>query len=141
MPAPHRRAIGESLAKKIGSKTASRALDDRDNLVSARTRHAKKFEEVSEALERATGSDLERKADEVRRDFERSGHLTRFSEDVREGKAKPPVIVLTPQQPARYFFGQCLDCSVELWAHKPKPRVPLCEWCKDRREQKRRSVA
>ena len=133
MPAPHRRSHGPSLATKIDAKTSSRALDDRSKVLAARTRHAKKFEEVSAALEAATGSALERKAAETRRDYERGRQFQHFDNDVKRGRAKPPIVVLTPDAAPRYWLGHCLDCSVELWVHRPKPRVPLCTRCRDRR--------
>lgn len=128
MPAPHRRNKGESLAQHIatGTHAAPRHVEDRrDRLKGQQVRDAKKWE--------AAASDLEQRAAEVRRDYERGVALSRFDRAVREGRAKPPVIVLTPGLPARYYLGACLDCSRELWEHSPRPRVPICRQCRAKR--------
>ncbi|MBD8870927.1 hypothetical protein [Nocardioides donggukensis] len=132
MPAPHRRNHGETLAKKIDNNASNRGLDDRDNLVASRTRHAKKWEETASTLDRATRavSDLEQRAKQTRTDFERAGHLSRFSNDVRQHRARLPIVVLRPESPARYWLGYCLRCDLEMWVHRPKPRVPICGRCR-----------
>lgn len=43
---------------------------------------------------------------------------------------------LSPQ-PARYLLGHCLDCSRDLWEHSPRPRVPICRGCTNRRVSKK----
>lgn len=137
MPAPHRRNVGASLHEQISDHAAPRSIDSRrDRLVSARTRHAKKFEEVSEALERATGSDLEQRAEQARADYARARQLEHFESDVRRGRAKAPVVVLAPRAEPRYFLD-CIDCEWTIWLHRPEPRVPLCPRCKDEREAKK----
>lgn len=78
-------------------------------------------------------STLGERADQTRREYERAKQLRRYETDVRRGKAKPPVIVLTKGQEPRYFLGLCLGCSVELWVHSAKPRVPLCPSCRSKR--------
>jgi hypothetical protein len=71
-------------------------------------------------------SDLERRAAQARTEYERAGQFHRYETDVRTGKAKPPVVVLAPQAPPRYYLGACLRCSREMWMHSPKHRVPIC---------------
>lgn len=122
MPAPNRRNKGEALAHQISDHSAARGVaDDRDRLVATRARQDKKWAEAV--------STLEQRADQVRHDYERGRQFGRFDNDVRKGRAKPPVIVLTPAAHPRYWLGLCLDCNRELWVHSPKPRVPLCTRC------------
>lgn len=127
MPAPNRRNRGASLAEKIGNHTAAKGVaHDGDRMVAARTRQDKRWEEAASAL----GSTLAERADQARADYERAKQFEHYDTDVRQGRAKPPTVVLTPRAEPRYFFGHCLRCDCEVWHHKPKPRVPICAGCR-----------
>ncbi|WP_166389601.1 hypothetical protein [Nocardioides ochotonae] len=130
MPAPNRRNKGEALAHQIKAHAAAKSMGDRDSLVASRTRHAKKFEEAQARLSRAGGSTLEQRASQAHADYERGLNLDRFSRSVREGRAKPPVVVLAPETSPRYFLGECLRCSREMRVHSAKPRVPIHPECR-----------
>lgn len=135
MPAPHRRNKGDSLARHIDTNAGARKIaNDRDNLVAQRTRKDAKWEEAASNLERATGSTLEQRAAQTLSDFERGLNLDRFDRAVKKGKAKPPppLAKVNPRVP-RYYLGACLDCDLEMWEHRPRPRVPLCRTCRGRR--------
>lgn len=137
MPAPNRRNKGASLADRIADHAAARGVTDvGDRFIATRTRQDKRWEEAAARLSRGS-SDLEQRAEQARTDYTRAKRFEHFEADVRAGRAKPPIVVLIPNAPPRYYLGECLDCSVELWVHKPKPRVPICRGCHDRREQKK----
>ncbi|MBD3926480.1 hypothetical protein IEZ26_17785 [Nocardioides cavernae] len=122
-PAPHRRNKGESLAHHLDTNSGARKVgNDRENLVAARIRKDAKWEEAA--------SSLEQRAAEVRRDHERGKQYERYDTAVRQGKAKPPVVVLAPGLAPRYWLGHCLDCGHDLWVRNPRPRVPICEGCR-----------
>lgn len=134
MPAPSRRNVGASLAQRIGDHSSARgAADDRDRLVATRARQDKKWEENAARLDEAAGATLERRAAQACADYERAAHLSRYSEAVHEGRAKPPTFVRRPAFEPGYFLGPCLRCSREMWVHSPKPRVPICKRCRDKR--------
>lgn len=129
MPAPSRRNKGESLAVKIGDHTAAKAVThDGDRMVAARTRQDKRWEEAAASLERPR-SDLAERAAQARTDAERSPYLGRYPTAVREGRAKPAIVVLDHEAHPRYL-GECLRCRGEMWVHSPKPRVPICAGCR-----------
>jgi len=128
MPAPHRRNKGDSLAQHIDTNSGARKVaNDRDNLVASRTRKDAKWE--------AAASSLEQRAAQARTDYERGVNLSRFDRAVREGRAKPPIVVLTRARPARYWLGHCLDCSHEMWQYTSRARVPLCRSCRIKRSR------
>lgn len=142
MPAPNRRNRGASLAEKIGDHTAAKGVaHDGDRMVAARTRQDKRWEEAVARLSPAArvaagGSDLERRAAQVRVDAERARNLGLFAEAVSEGRAKPPIVVLTPHVAPRYFLA-CIDCDRDMQPSRPEPRVPLCRTCRAKREARR----
>lgn len=131
MPAPHRRNKGDSLARHIDTNAGARKIaSDRDNLVAQRQRTDRKWEAAAARL-----SPLEQRAAQTRIDFERGVNLDRFDRAVKSGKAKPPVVVLTPGLRPRFFLGYCVRCDFEMWVHSPRPRVPICRRCRGRRSR------
>ena len=75
-------------------------------------------------------SDLAERAPKLRLDDERGRHMYRYATDVRRGRAKPPIVVLEPEAPARFWLGHCLRCDRELWVHNARLRVPVCTGCR-----------
>lgn len=94
---------------------------------------AKRRELVTELVARLRGSTLEQRAEQARTDYERAGHLNHYATAVRERRAKPPIVVLTPESPPRYFLGLCLRCDRDIWVHRARPRVPVCDSCRGKR--------
>lgn len=138
MPAPHRRNVGALLAGTIATArhtdNVSRAGDRH---VASRERHAAKWEEANKRL---TGPALEREAEEYRIGHERSRRLYWFGKQVEAGQAKPPpasLRVASPESvvvPGRYAI-ECVGCWSTIRLHSLRPRVPLCEHCRERRQK------
>lgn len=92
------------------------------------------------------GSDLERRAAQVRADDERARRLRIYENDVRRRRAKPPTQVgarldrVLQTAPPRRFLGICLGCGREVWVHDAKPRKPFCPggWCAEKYRAGRR---
>ena len=134
-PAPSRRNVGASLAKQVTTARHTDNIGDaRDRHVASRARHAEKWDRIS--------SDLEQRAAQARVDAERAHRYVIYDDDVKQGRATPPVPLLplasivTPGQP-RYWLGYCLRCEVEMWVHRPRPMVPVCTRCKAKAQRKR----
>lgn len=149
MPAPHRRNHGtQGLADKIAKVRHVESLTDkRERQVAHGQRHAKQWEEAAARLtpalrkvaEEVKGSALEQRAAQARTDHERAYHLDLYDKDVKRGKALPPSLPTVEPVVARYALD-CIDCDQTMHLSSAKPRLPLCQRCRVRREGKKISA-
>ncbi|MCL4368262.1 MAG: hypothetical protein M1337_03725 [Actinobacteria bacterium] len=151
MPAPNRRNHGlQGLADKVAKvRHTDNLADRRDRRVASRTRHEEKWQEAEARLSGPPlrGPALEREAEEILVGNERARHLHHYSKAVERGEVTPPPPPRREAAPTlgRYAVG-CLDCWQVFRVHNLRPRVPICDDCKIRRQGKklmrrRRSVS